>query len=169
MRPYGNETGRTRVPLSALRKPMEGFFMPAEHCPICARVASLPDDVCEHPKRQTTAPIRGQVTRRSILRIGALLFCAPAIVRAASLMPVRGVVVPIVRPYEGLVGRMALDWTAYGLISGRVQAGRFEIYGRIISEAEARRRIAYARYWGFLTTRRLAELEEFERRVLGEK
>ena len=48
MRPRRNETGRMRVSLSALRKPMEGLFMPTERCQICARVNSPPDDVCKH-------------------------------------------------------------------------------------------------------------------------
>ena len=63
------------------------------------------------------APIPHQqpslITRRSIIRGAAVsLIFAPAVVRAASLMPVRGLRLPVERQYAGFVERLyfrALD------------------------------------------------------------
>jgi len=51
------------------------------------------------------------MTRRKLL-IGASasLLCAPAIVRASSLMAVRGVIVPVQTNYYGFVDRLRFDW-----------------------------------------------------------
>jgi hypothetical protein len=51
------------------------------------------------------------VTRRKLL-VGAAasLLCAPAIVRAGSLMAVRGVIVPVQPIYWGFIDRLRFDW-----------------------------------------------------------
>jgi hypothetical protein len=51
------------------------------------------------------------MTRRKLL-IGASasLLCAPAIVRASSLMAIRGVIVPVQPIYYGFVDRLRFDW-----------------------------------------------------------
>ena len=41
----------------------------------------------------------------------ATVLCAPAIVRAASLMQVRGIIYPAERSWFGMVPRMWLCWT----------------------------------------------------------
>jgi len=48
--------------------------------------------------------------RKLLISAGAFLVCAPAIVRAASLMPVRGVIFPIGRNWYGMVPCMCLCW-----------------------------------------------------------
>jgi len=123
--------------------------MTTEHCPICKRLNVPSDDVCEHPKRPTTAPIGGQVTRRSILRIGALFFCAPAIVRAASLMPVHSLAMPVVeRRWAGFCERLL-----YHSLGNDLRAGRTPtvlLNNRRISITEAARMVAYARSQGWV-------------------
>ena len=98
-----------------------------------------------------------QFTRRSII-VGAAasLICAPAIVRAASLMPVRGLILPIERPlpigpqYAGFCERLI-----YHSLDSNLRAGRMTtiLNGKIIPEADARRLVAHARAQGWLPTR----------------
>jgi hypothetical protein len=91
-------------------------------------------------------------TRRSIL-IGAAasLLSAPAIVRAASLMPVRRVSFPYGPQYAGFVDRLFLHALENSLEAG-LRAGRtsIELCGRTIQVDSARRRVAFARAHGFL-------------------
>jgi hypothetical protein len=91
-------------------------------------------------------------TRRSIL-IGAAasLLSAPAIVRAASLMPVRRVSFPYGPQYAGFVDRLFLHGLENSLEAG-LRAGRtsIELCGRTIPVDSARRRVAFARAHGFL-------------------
>ena len=91
-------------------------------------------------------------TRRSIL-IGAAasLLSAPAIVRAASLMPVRRVSFPYGPQYAGFVDRLFLHALENSLEAG-LRAGRtsIELCGRTIQIDSARRRVAFARAHGFL-------------------
>jgi hypothetical protein len=109
-----------------------------------------------------TAPIPGphydnQFTRRSIL-IGAAasLICAPAIVRATSLMPIRDLILPIERPlpigpqYAGFCERVM-----YHSLECNLRAGRMTTWvnGKIVPEVDARRMVAYARAQGWLPTR----------------
>jgi hypothetical protein len=91
-----------------------------------------------------------RMTRRSIL-IGAVasLIGAPAIVRAASLMPVRGLPLqrlsPLAEFYRGCF---------YHSLESDLRAGRSMstvIDGKIISVAEARRMVARARAQGWLS------------------
>jgi hypothetical protein len=56
-----------------------------------------------------------ELTRRSIfVGAAALLICRPAIVRAASLMPIRQMMVAIntEKPWLGFVGTLRLHWQA---------------------------------------------------------
>ena len=93
------------------------------------------------------------MTRRGIV-VGAAvsLICAPAIVRAASLMPVRGLLLPIERPlrlnpYCEHCRRLFYYSLARGVRVARVSTTS---NGKIVSLAEARRMVAYARAQGWL-------------------
>jgi hypothetical protein len=89
-----------------------------------------------------------RMTRRSIL-IGAVasLICAHAIVRAASLMPVRSLRLqswsPLGEFYRGCFYH-SLD---HGLRTGRMIAS---INGKMVSVTDARRMVAHARARGWL-------------------
>ena len=89
------------------------------------------------------------ITRRSVL-IGAVasLICAPATVRATSLMPVRGLPLQPLSPlgefYRGCF---------YHSLESDLRADRSMstvIDGKIVSVGEARRMVAYARARGWL-------------------
>jgi hypothetical protein len=98
-----------------------------------------------------TAPIsnhEGLVTRRSVfIGAAASLVCAPAIVRAASLMPIRSLRVPLGPQYAGFCERQM-----YQSLDSNLRAGRMSMVlnGKIIPEANARRMVAYARAQGWL-------------------
>jgi hypothetical protein len=88
------------------------------------------------------------LTRRSLfLGAAASLLCAPAIVQATSLMPVRGLILPIERPQAGFCQRLF-----YYLLDCQLRAGKVTLMhnGSIVPEADARRRVAYARVQGWL-------------------
>ncbi len=94
------------------------------------------------------------VTRRSIfIGAAASVIYAPAVVRAASLMPVRGLILPIERPlpigrpWAGFVERLM-----YAALDSNLRSGRMStvLNGEIISEARARRMVAGARAQGWL-------------------
>jgi hypothetical protein len=89
-----------------------------------------------------------RMTRRSIL-IGAIasLICAPAIVRATSLMPVRGLPLQFWSPLLEFYRNCFYHSLDYGLITGRMTAS---INGKIVSVADARRMVGYARAQGWL-------------------
>ena len=95
----------------------------------------------------------GLITRRSIfIGAAASLICAPAIVRATSLMPVRALMLierplPIGPQYAGFCERLM-----YHSLDSNLRAGRMStvLNGKIIPEAEARRMVAYARAQGWL-------------------
>ncbi len=98
-----------------------------------------------------TAPLSnrdGLITRRSIL-IGAAasLICAPAIVRATSLMPVRRPPPPFGPQYAGFCERLL-----YHSLDSDLRAGRMStvLNGEIIPEADARRMVAHAQDYGWL-------------------
>lgn len=56
------------------------------------------------------APGGTMIARRTFfIGASATLVCAPAIVRAASLMPVRGIIVPVQQNYYGFVYRLWID------------------------------------------------------------
>ena len=89
-----------------------------------------------------------QVTRRSIfVGAAASLICAPAIVRAASLMPVRRLRGPIGPQYAGFCERLMYQSLDSNLKAGRVST---VINGKIVAVADARRMVAYARAQGWL-------------------
>lgn len=88
------------------------------------------------------------ITRRNVfMGAGALLLCAPAIVRAASLMPVRSLILPTQRPWAGFCERVFYSALAGNLRDGRM---RTNLNGKIVPEAEARRLVAYARAQGWI-------------------
>ena len=90
----------------------------------------------------------GLITRRSIfIGAAASLICAPAIVRATSLMPVRRLRGPIGPQYAGFCERLM-----YQSLESNLRAGRMStvLNGKIIPEADARRMVAYARAQGWL-------------------
>jgi hypothetical protein len=90
-----------------------------------------------------------QMTRRSIfIGAAATLICAPAIVRATSLMPVRRLPLQLLSPL-GQFYRLCF----YHNLEGDLRAGRsmsMVMDGKIISVADARRMVAYARAHGWL-------------------
>ena len=89
-----------------------------------------------------------RMTRRSIL-IGAVasLICAPAIVRATSLMPVRSLPLQILNPMGEFYRRCFYHSLDHGLRTGLMIAS---INGKIVSIADARRMVAYALAQGWL-------------------
>ena len=100
-----------------------------------------------------------RMTRRDIL-IGAAasLICAPAIVRAASLMPVSGLPLQFLSP-ERKIPKTVGEWYQlcfYNNLDNDLRAGRAMTYGPIggkpISVAEAHRMVARARAQGWLPT-----------------
>ena len=111
------------------------------------------DAALEVPADAVSPPLTNRhqdyrTARRSIL-IGAAasLIGAPAIVRAASLMPVRGLPLqrlsPLAEFYRGCFYH-SLD---HGLRTGRMIAN---INGKMASVADARRMVTYARAQGWL-------------------
>jgi hypothetical protein len=101
-----------------------------------------------------TAPISnhdGLITRRSILIGAGSLLCAPAIVRAASLMPVRRPLPPFGPQYAGFVDRLYFH-TLDGSLRAGLRAGQTSIHfnGTIMPVAKARRLVAHAQDYGWL-------------------
>ena len=91
------------------------------------------------------------ITRRSIfIGAAASLICAPAIVRAASLMPVRSLILPIERPSAGFVERLGYYWMDIALSRGWNAERDGRTFGGI-SEDQAKRSVAYARKNGLLS------------------
>jgi hypothetical protein len=89
------------------------------------------------------------LTRRHIF-IGGLtsVICAPAIVRAESLMPIRALIVPIQPVHAGFVERLRFHCMEEVLKNGW-STERARTFGGI-SEKEARRQVTYARVHGLL-------------------
>jgi hypothetical protein len=102
--------------------------------------------------------IEYRMTRRNIL-IGAAasLIYAPAIVRAASLMPVRGLPLQFLKPeFLNPLGQFYRG-CFYNNLNNDLRAGRamtYPIGEKIISVAEARRMVAHARVQGWLPPHR---------------
>jgi hypothetical protein len=94
------------------------------------------------------------MTRRSIfVGAAALLICAPAIVRAASLMPVRSLILPIKRslrldPLGEFYRRCFYHNLDFELRTGHSMT--MVENEKIISVADARRMVAHARAQGWL-------------------
>jgi hypothetical protein len=88
------------------------------------------------------------ITRRSIfIGAAASLICAPAIVRAASLMPVRRLPTPFGPQYAGFVERLLYQGLERNLRAGRMNT---TLNGKIIPEADARRMVVRAQDYGWL-------------------
>jgi hypothetical protein len=101
-----------------------------------------------------TAPISTPdctlITRRSIfIGAAASLLCAPAIVRAINLMPVRRLPFPYGPQYAGFVERLRFHF-----LKGAVRSGwSDERHGPVVggmSEARARSAVSFAQAHGFL-------------------
>ena len=98
----------------------------------------------------------GLITRRSIfIGAAASLICAPAIVRATSLMPVRRLRGPIGPQYAGFCERLM-----YQSLDSNLRADKMStvLNGKIIPEAEARRMVAYARVQGWLPSKAISDM-----------
>ena len=98
-----------------------------------------------------------KMTRRIVFfGAAASLICAPAIVRAASLMPVRGLPLQFLNP-ERKIPKTVGEWYQfcfYNNLDNDLRAGRAMTYGPIggkpISVAEGYRIVAHARAEGWL-------------------
>ena len=91
------------------------------------------------------------LTRRRIFVGGvASLICAPAIVRAESLMPIRALIVPIQPVYWGFIDRLRFHLMERALNNGWTTERALTFGG--ISENEARRQVTYARMHGLLAS-----------------
>ena len=94
-----------------------------------------------------TAPIPDPTPNRIITRRGifigaaASVICAPAIVRATSLMPVHVLRWPVERSHFGFVQRLY-----FAALYNNLRTGRMTVYanGELVSEARARRTVARA-------------------------
>ena len=97
-----------------------------------------------------------RMTRRSIfIGVAASLICAPAVVRAASLMPVRGLPLQslnpeFLNPLGQFYRRCFYHNLDFDLRTGRSMSMTVE-NGTIISVADARRMVAHARAQGWLS------------------
>src|SRR6202521_3208530 len=92
-----------------------------------------------------------RMTRRRILiGVAAALIWAPAIVRATSLMPVRGLPLQFLNPLGEFYRRCFYHSLESDLRAGRSMSTVID--GKIVSVAEARRMVAYARAQGWLST-----------------
>lgn len=103
-----------------------------------------------------TATDDGMTRRNIFIGAAASLICAPAIVRAASLMPVRGLPLQFLDP-ERKIPKTVGEWYQlcfYNNLDNDLRAGRAMTYGPIggktISVAEAHRMVARARAQGWL-------------------
>jgi hypothetical protein len=102
-----------------------------------------------------TAPIPNHqqnylITRRSIfIGAAACLICTPAIVRAASLMLVRGLPLQVLNPLGEFYRRCFYHNLDFDLRTGRSMS--VVENGKIISVADARRMVAHARAQGWLS------------------
>jgi hypothetical protein len=100
-----------------------------------------------------------QMTRRSIF-IGAAssLIFAPSIVRAASLMKVRSLILPIERASAGFVERLRFQYLEAALRRGWDVQREGQVVGGI-SEIQAMEAVAYARKNGWLPIPRSATFD----------
>ena len=96
------------------------------------------------------------ITRRSMfMGAAASLICAPSIVKASSLMPIRRVIIeanafgPTKPIYLGFAGSLALFWMKKALERGWDDKVDGPTFGGI-SERRARNYVAYVEYHGTL-------------------
>jgi hypothetical protein len=98
----------------------------------------------------------GELTRRSIfIGVASSLIFAPSIVRIASLMNVRVLILPMERPSAGFVERLRFQYLDGALRRGWDDQREGQVVGGI-SEVQAREAVAYARKNGWLPISRLA-------------
>jgi hypothetical protein len=89
------------------------------------------------------------LTRRRIFVGGvASVICAPAIVRAESLMSIRALIVPMQPVHAGFIERLRFRWMEQALKNGWTTERARTFRG--ISENAARHQITYARMHGLL-------------------
>jgi hypothetical protein len=99
-----------------------------------------------------SCPDRGPTTRRTII-IGAMaasLLCAPSIVRAANLMPVRRLPFPYGPQYAGFLERLYFHALEAHLRSLRGDQKTTHFNHHVMSVDAARQQVAYAQAHGFL-------------------
>jgi hypothetical protein len=90
-----------------------------------------------------------RMTRRSIfIGAAAALICAPAIVRATSMMPGRGLPLLVLNPLGEYYRRCFYHSLDIDLRAGRSMSTVID--GKIVSVTEARWMVAYARTQGWL-------------------
>ena len=97
---------------------------------------------------QNPTPEHDLITRRSIfIGAAASLLCAPAIVRATNLMPVRRLPFPFGPQYAGYCERLM-----FHALETNLRAGKMSTYlnGEIVSESDARRIVKKAQAYGWL-------------------
>jgi hypothetical protein len=107
----------------------------------------LPSDKCK--VSSLTLMLAGSMLTRRRIFVGgvASVICAPAIVRAESLMPIRALI-PMQPVHAGFVERLRFHCMEQVLENGWTNE-RARTFGGI-SENEARRRVTYARMHGLL-------------------
>jgi hypothetical protein len=103
-----------------------------------------------HGGDRTSRLLVGPMFARRHIFVGgvASVICAPAIVRAESLMSIRGLIVPMQPVRVGFIERLRFHWMEQVLKNGWT-AERARTFGGI-SENAARRQVTYARMHGLL-------------------
>ena len=99
-----------------------------------------------------SCPDRGLTTRRSVIisAMATSLLCAPAIVRAANLMPVRRLPFPYGPQYAGFLERLYFHALEAHLRSLRGDQKTTYFNNRVMSVETASQQVAYAQAHGFL-------------------
>lgn len=96
-------------------------------------------------------PNRNLITRRSIfVGAAASLLCAPAIVRATNLMPVRRLPFPFGPQYAGFVERLYLHALESHVRNLRADQTTTYFNYHVMPVDQARRQVAFAQAHGFL-------------------
>jgi hypothetical protein len=109
-------------------------------------ITNLPDGGDQTSRPLVLSPM---FTRRRLFVGGVTsLICAPAIVRAESLMPIRALTVPMQPVHAGFIERLRFHWMEQVLKNGWTTEHARTFGG--ISENEARRQVVYARMHGLL-------------------
>jgi hypothetical protein len=99
---------------------------------------------------QILVPDQYLITRRSIfIGAAASLLCAPAIVRASNIMPVRRLPFPYGPQYAGCVERLRFHFLESAVRSGWEDERHGPVVGGI-SETQAGRAVSFAQAHGFL-------------------
>jgi hypothetical protein len=122
--------------------------LPAQEYRHSVVMGHLPSDNCK--VISLTLMLGGSMLTRRRIFVGgvASVICAPAIVRAESLMPIRALIVPMQPVHAGFVERLRFHCMEQLLKNGWTTE-RARTFGGI-SENEARRQVTYARMHGLL-------------------